>query len=228
MTPTRRLRAVLLRVASVFGGERRERELAAEIESHIQLHVDDNLRAGMSPGEARRQAVLALGGVEQVKEQYRDRRGLPWLETLLQDVRFAVRLLRRQKTFTAVVVATLAIGFGPPIAIFTFGNWLVLRPVPGILDTQSVSMYSAGTPNPRGGTTVMRVSYLNLRDMASRLRTVELAAFQSLSSAAVGRSGRPTTMPPIPRWSRCSAMACGRRSSIAILRLSGARSRSTA
>src|SRR5688572_31574418 len=185
MTLARRMRALVLRVASIFGRERRERELSDEIESHIQLHVDDNLRAGMTPSEARRQAVLALGGVEQAKEQYRDRRGLPWLETLLRDVRFGGRMLRRQRTFTAVAVVTLAIGFGPPIAIFTFGNWLVLRPVPGVRDTQSVSMYQSGTPSPRGGTTVMRISYLNLRDLAPRLRTVELAAFQGMSSAAV-------------------------------------------
>ena len=69
MTLARRMRALVARAASVFRRERRERELSEEIESHIQLHVDDNLRAGMSPQEARRRAVLALGGVGQTKEQ---------------------------------------------------------------------------------------------------------------------------------------------------------------
>src|SRR4030088_3003320 len=82
----RRARGWLLRLGEMFGKERRERELAAEMESHLQMHIDDNLRAGMSALEARRQALIKLGGVEQTKEIYRERRGLPLLETLAQDL----------------------------------------------------------------------------------------------------------------------------------------------
>jgi predicted permease len=188
----RSLRAALLRVRSLFSGERQDRELTDEIESHIQLHVDDNIRAGMTPAEARRRAVLALGGVEQAKEQYRDRRGLPWLEALLQDLRFGARMLRKQKTFTAVAVATLAIGFGPPIAIFTLANWMVLRPVPGVRETGAVAIYHTGAPSTRGGYSVIRISYPNLRDVVPRLRTVSLAGFQVFSDATVGGAGHPT------------------------------------
>jgi macrolide transport system ATP-binding/permease protein len=78
------LRAWLVRLSGPFNKERRDHDLAAELESHLQMHVEDNLRAGMTPHEARRQALLKLGGVEQTKESYRDRRGLPWLESLLQ------------------------------------------------------------------------------------------------------------------------------------------------
>src|SRR5688572_25816153 len=177
----RSLRAVLLRLRSLVGRERQDRELTDEIESNLQLHVDDNIRAGMAPAEARRRAVLALGGIEQAKERYRDRRGLPWLEALLQDLRFGARMLRKQKSFTAVAVATLAIGFGPPIAIFTLANWMVLRPIPGVRDTGAVSAYRTGSPNSRGALSVIRVSYLNLRDVVPRLRAVSLAGFQILS-----------------------------------------------
>ena len=186
----RRLRAALIRLTNLFRRGRLERELAAEMEGHLQLHVDDNLKAGMTPAEARRQAIIALGGVEQAKEQYRDRRGFPGLETFLQDVRFGARMLRRQPTFTAVAVLTLAIGFGPPIAIFALANWMVLRPVPGIPDSRSVSEYMSGTPNPNGTSTrVGRISYLNMRDLTIRLRTVKLAGAQGLNSAAVGGNG---------------------------------------
>jgi len=69
--------------------------LAEELESHLQMHIEDNLRSGMNPAAARRQALIKLGGIDQTKENYRDRRGIPMLETLLQDVRYALRMLRR-------------------------------------------------------------------------------------------------------------------------------------
>jgi hypothetical protein len=79
----RQLRAWLVRLGGFFRRNRSERELAAEMESHLQMHIEDNLRVGMSAPEARRQALMKFGGVEQTKEIYRDRRGIPFLETLL-------------------------------------------------------------------------------------------------------------------------------------------------
>jgi macrolide transport system ATP-binding/permease protein len=85
----RTIRAFLLRLGGLFHKGRRDRELADEIESNLQLHIEDNLRAGMSPEDARRDALLKFGGIESAKEAYRDRRGLPLLETLAQDLRYA-------------------------------------------------------------------------------------------------------------------------------------------
>jgi putative ABC transport system permease protein len=124
------LRAWLLRVVGVVGGGRSDRELSAELESHLQLHVDDNLRAGMTPEEARRRAVLALGGLERTKEEYRDRRGLPALESLVRDLRYGFRTLLKSPGFAAAGILILGLGIGVNSAIFTIVNAVVLKPLP--------------------------------------------------------------------------------------------------
>jgi putative ABC transport system permease protein len=125
-----RIRALLVRLGGSLRRDRGERELNDEIESHLQLHIDDNVRAGMTSTEARRQAVLKLGGVESVKEAMRDRRRLPWLEHIAQDVRFAVRSLRKAKAFSLTVVATLALCIWANISVLSVLYGLVLKRLP--------------------------------------------------------------------------------------------------
>jgi putative ABC transport system permease protein len=141
----RRLRAYLRRLWSLAGRARREREFADELNAHLDMHVEDNLRAGMSAGEARRQALVKLGGVEQTKQWHRDQRSLPWLETALHDLRFAFRLMWRSPGFTLVVLATLAIGIGGNSVMFSIVNTVLLRPLPYRDPARLVSVRAVNT-----------------------------------------------------------------------------------
>lgn len=140
----RQLRALWMRLRGMFGSARASEEFGAELESHLQMHIEDNLRAGMSPQEARRQALIYLGGLEQTKQAYRERNTLPWMETVAQDLRYALRQVRKAPGFTAVAVLTLALGIGANAAIFSFVDALFLKPLAVPHSEQLVRLYAKG------------------------------------------------------------------------------------
>ena len=135
----RRFRGWLVRLAGMFRKERSEAELAEELESHAQMHVEENIRAGMSPEAARRDALMRLAGLEQTKERYRDQRSLPWLDALLQDLRFALRMLAIRPSFSMVAILTLALGIGATTAVFSVVDRVLFRSLPYPHDDRLVS-----------------------------------------------------------------------------------------
>ena len=124
----RGLRAWIIRFGNLFRKSRHEQDLSEELDSNLQFHIEDNLRAGMSPAEARRDALLKMGGMDLVKEQYRDRRGIPMLETTLQDLRYALRTMRANPGFALTAVLTLGLGIGTNSAMFSFVDGTTFRP----------------------------------------------------------------------------------------------------
>jgi len=124
------MRAWLRRLAGMFSSGRREREFESELEGHLQMQTDDNVRAGMTKEEARRKAILKIGGLEQARQAYRERGTVPFFETLLQDLRFALRQLWKNPGFTVTAVLMLTLGIAASVAIFAFVDAALLKPLP--------------------------------------------------------------------------------------------------
>jgi putative ABC transport system permease protein len=181
-----RLRSWFLRFAALFQKSRNELEFSSELESHLQMHIEDNLRRGMSRDEARREALMKLGGVEQTKELYRERRGLPILDTLFQDLRFAGRVLRKNPGFTAVAILTLALGVGATTAIFSVVYGVLLRPLPYHEPSRIMAIFEVNS-----GGTWSRLADPNFDDFRDQNRSFQAIAKYSDFDVSVSGALQP-------------------------------------
>jgi predicted permease len=178
-----KLRALTLRFGGLFRQRRSDAAFAEEIQSHVELHTADGIRAGLAPEEARRQALIRLGGVAQTSQAHRERRTLPWLEELLQDLRYGLRMMARNPSFTAVAAVTLAIGIGATTTAFTWINGVMLQPLGGVAEpgrlvtVESVMSNGEWVPD----------SYPDFIDFRDRLKLLDGIAVSHVTAFSVGQ-----------------------------------------
>ncbi|HTC33113.1 MAG TPA: ABC transporter permease [Bryobacteraceae bacterium] len=172
----RTLRRFLTRLLSWAAQRQHEERLQAEIDEHLSLQAADNLRSGLPPSEARRQAMLKFGAVEAIKEEYRDERRILIIDILLRDVRYAFRMLAKNPGFTMVAVLTLALGIGADTAIFSVVESVLFRPLPFSTPDRIVRVESTkdgALVNPNGGGRYGGPSALDMQDFARNSHSFE-------------------------------------------------------
>ena len=178
-----KLRALVQRFRGLFGSRRGDAEFAAELESHVVLDTEAGVRNGLTPEEARRQALIRLGGAEQARQVYRERGTLPWLEDLLHDLRFGLRMMVRNPGFTWVAVLTLAVGIGATTTAFTWINAVLLQPLSGVADPSRLVTVETVTSN---GEWVPN-SYPDFIDFRDRMKSFDGIAVSHISAFSVGK-----------------------------------------
>src|SRR6266478_1157350 len=156
-------RIFIHRLAAIFRRRRLEDDMNEELRSHLEMAGEVNLRKGMSAEEARREALRGFGGIEQTKELYRDQRGLPMIETTLQDLRFGFRMLRRSPGFSILAILCLTLGIGANTAVFSWIEGILFRPYPAVAHQERLLAIAGTARGETGATGISWPDFLDLQ-----------------------------------------------------------------
>lgn len=182
------LRGLWMRILGAVRPAGADAEFYAELESHIAMHTDDFVRVGLTPMEARRQALIRLGGTEQARQTHRERRGLPQVESLVRDLAYGARSLRKNPTATAVAVLSIGLGIGANATIFSMISRFVLGAPPVGDPTTLLSLHTTRAGEP----CCNDFSLPMFNDVREQARSFSgLAAYYELLPASIGGSGEP-------------------------------------
>jgi predicted permease len=192
------IRELAARIGSFFRKGRLDSELDSELASHLEMAVGDNVRRGMSPDEARRQARVRFGTYAGASESHREARGLPALDSFLQDLRYTLRSLRRDSGFTTFAILIVGLGIGASSTVFSVVNTLLLRPLPFPDSERLVWVANGNTSGLSGQTT--QVGYLvDLRRKSQSFSDLAAYfAFYSIGGEHLTESGEPERLTGVP------------------------------
>jgi predicted permease len=180
------------RFAALFRQKQLEQELDAEVRSHLEMAVETNLRSGMSAEEARREALRGFGGVEQTKEIYRDQRGLPMIETTLQDLRFGLRILRRSPGFSVLAILCLTLGIGANAAVFSWVEGILFRPYPAVSHQERLLALGGTERGEAGGTPLSWPDFADLQRSSTLFDTLFVSKITGTTLSIGDRAERTT------------------------------------
>ncbi len=183
----RRLRALWMRISGLIH-RRNNEDFSAELESHVALATEDGIRGGLDPVEARRQALVRLGGAEQTRQAYRERRGLPWLESLMRDLVYGWRTLGKHRGTTAIAVLSIGLGIGANATIFSMVSRFVLQPAP-VGDPSTLMALHMTQDGDECCNEFSLPVYNDVREQAKSFSGV--AAYYELLPASIGGYGEP-------------------------------------
>src|SRR5271165_97232 len=185
-------RTLMRRIAALFRSRRLEQDLDAEMRSHLEMAEEMNRGRGRSAEEARRDARRSFGGVEQAKELYRDQRGLPVIETTLQDLRFGLRMLRRSPGFSILAILCLTLGIGANAAVFSWVEGILFRPYPAVSHQERLLALSGTELGETGGTPISWPDYLDLQRSSTLFDTLFVSKITGTTLSIGDRAERTT------------------------------------
>ncbi|MGJ5815942.1 ADOP family duplicated permease [Paludibaculum fermentans] len=192
------LRELLARIQSFLHWRKREIDFDAELAEHLELAIEDNLRQGLTPAEARRLALVRLGGLVQTRELHRESRGLPSLESLLRDFRYALRTLRRDAALATFAILIVGLGVGVSSTVFSVFDALLLRPLPFAEAERLVWIANGQSANLSAQT----VQVVNLQDLQAQSQALSSVAayspFYGAGDLRLTGAGEPERLTGVP------------------------------